>query len=152
MSAIAEFFLLPRTILPELAAEAGDPDFDAFLSSHAKSAVDFRWSGYIFNPLFPFLSKQIGMSPKNFEFAALAKELTEARETYYVIFASREREVFLSKLNPDAFSPQDLADFYNKFNGQSEPGAGEPMLAGIKALHDGLSQVDTSNALLFRLG
>ena len=152
MSAIAEFFLIPRSTLSDLSANTLEPDFSSFLRSSGKSAVEFQWSGYIFNPLFPFLSKQIEMKPKNFEFAELARKLTEATGTYYLIFSSKEKEAFLDKLDPNTYSSETLGDFCSRFNGESESNAGEPMLAGVKALHDALSQVDTSNVLVFELG
>jgi hypothetical protein len=152
MSAIAEFILLPRSILPDLLEMANEPDYHSFLQSNGKAVVDFRWSGWVFNPLLPYLSKQIDMRSKNFEFASLAQGLIEATGTLHEIYAAKEKNEFLPKLNPDSFSSEALRDYYDKFNQANEADAGDWMLAGIRALRDGLSRVDESSALLLTVG
>lgn len=152
MSAIADFILLPRTALPHLAEIAGDPGYRDFLRSTGVAAVDFRGSGWVFNTLLSFLSKQVGMNSRNFEFAKLSGELSAATESLQEIYAAKEKTEYFVKLDPDLFSQQVLTDYFNRFNGTKEPDAGKAMLNGLGALRDALARVDDSNVLLLSVG
>ncbi len=46
----------------------------------------------------------------------------------------------------------ELRDYCNKFNGSSEADAGNPMLEGIRAIHDSLRQLDDDSVILLHIG
>jgi hypothetical protein len=152
MSAVAEFTLLPRALLPQLVQMSGDPGWRKFLQTNGKSATEFNWSGWVFNPLLAYLEREIGMNGKKFEFAGLSEELSRGGNGFYEIFGAKEKNEFLPKLEPRTFAPEALREFSNGFNKENVPDAGEAMLAGIRALHAALSQVDESSVLLVSVG
>jgi hypothetical protein len=147
MTAIADFTLLPRTVLPELAAIADDAGLQRVLQK-GKSAANFNWAGWVFYPLQEYLAREIGMDRKKFEFAGLSEELTRRGWLVCVIFGVREKNELFEKLDPQTFAPEILSEFANQFNKATLPDAGEAMLAGIRALRTALSQVDESNVLV----
>jgi hypothetical protein len=151
MSDLAEFTLLPRTVLPQLAEKAGEPGWQDFLESKGKALADFNWPGPVFYPLLGYLSREIGMDRGKFEFAGLSEELSRRRGLFCEIFGVQEKNQFLGKLTPQTFAPEVLGSFAISFSKVNLPDAGEAMLAGIRALERGLSQVDESNVLVLSI-
>jgi hypothetical protein len=155
VSAIAEFTIFPKSALPELIADAQSGDYQVYaqaLRKNARSTSTFNGSGWIFNTVLPYLSKEIGMKSKPHEFATEAQELTTVTETLHELFGPKERDLYLQQLDPARFSVQILGEYWNRFNGENEPESGQAMLAGIKALHDALSRLDNDCVLLLTVG
>jgi hypothetical protein len=152
MSAIADFTLLPRAVLPQWAEMAGGPGWRNFLETKGRSVADFNWPGWVFYPLLDYLEREISMDRGKFEFAELSDELARRRGLFCEIFGAREKNQFLGKLNPHTFPPEALSSFAVSFGKVNLPDAGEAMLAGIRALRRALSQVDESNVLVLSIG
>jgi hypothetical protein len=147
MAAIADFTLLPRTMLPELANVADQAGLQKLLEK-GKSLPSFNWPGWVFYPVFTYLEREIGMDRKKFEFAQLSEELRRAPGIVCEIFGLKEKNEFLAKLAPQSFEPEVLQEFASQVNKANVPDAGEAMLAGIRALQNGLSKVDEGNVLV----
>jgi hypothetical protein len=151
MSAVADFTLLPRAVLPQLAEMASAPGWQNFLETKGKYLADFNWPGWVFDPLLAYLAREINMDREKFEFAGLSEELSRRRGRLCEIFGAQEKKQFLAQLNPRAFAPEVLGSFANSVNNASMPDAGEAMLAGIHALQSALSQVGEGDALLLSI-
>jgi hypothetical protein len=150
MTAMAEFTLLPRTVLPELAGIADEASLQKVLEK-GRSVAGFNWPGWVFFPLQAYLAREIGMDREKFELAGLSKELAQRGGLAGAIFGVREKNEFLAKLDPQTFAPEALAEFANQFNKATVPDAGEAMVAGIRALRTALSHVDESNVLVLSI-
>lgn len=147
MAPIADFTLLPRTLLPELAKVSDEAGLQKLLDK-GKSAAGLNWPGWVFFPVFGYLDREIGMDRKKFEFSQVSDELRRTRGLPCEIFGTREKNEFLPKLDPQTFAREALGEFANQVNKGNLPDAGEAMLAGIRALHSALAKVDETNVLV----
>jgi hypothetical protein len=86
------------------------------------------------------------------EYDELAAHLCNARQSSCYIFTAAHRQAYLSKLAVESYSETELRDYYNAFNACHEPEVGQPMLDGIRALHESLHQIDNESVILFEIG
>jgi hypothetical protein len=160
MSAVASFIKIPKTALAGL-REATIPKkrmfgaprdiYHDYLREHGKSVANFNWSGYLLATLLVCLQKQYQIDLMKSEFDELSTFLTKSRGATHFVLSNAHKQNYLTKLSED-FSEQALCDFYNKFNGSAETEVGKPMLDGVRAFRDGLSQLDDSSVIIFSIG
>jgi len=82
----------------------------------------------------------------------LSDFLSKARGSAYFILTNEHRQAHRDKLVTSAFDEGELRDYYNEFNETNERDAGQPMLAGIAALHEALGHLDENSIILLSIG
>jgi hypothetical protein len=162
MSAIASFELLPKALIEQLKAAAvpakggwlkkPTDNFHDFLTAHAREVVDYRWSGWSFTALLSYLDEKRGIDLAKSSYDELTTFLTNVRGSAYFVLTSEHRRDYLTRLNVEDYNADELSAYNQDFNGSEEENAGQPMLDGIKALNDALSQVDDDTIILFGIG
>ena len=85
------------------------------------------------------------------EFDDLSTFLTKSRGAAHFILTDAHRQSYLAELE-GALSEEVLCDYYNEFNGSAETEAGKPMLDGVRAFQQALSQVDDNSVIIFSIG
>jgi hypothetical protein len=161
MSAIASFVLLPKSRIGELLAaldrEAGkefwtDHPYHDCLAEHGRQLADYEWSGWVLGTLLAYLQEQCQIDLMASEFEDLCARIIEQCGGTSLFLTAEHKRQYLDKLEPSLFSEEELGEYYNQFNESDEPGAGEPMLAGIRCLHDTLAQVDDDSVVICSIG
>jgi hypothetical protein len=152
MPVTAIFTRLRRADLGELVAAATDEDpqaFQAFLAANGSSVADFDEDGGIFSVVLPILADDYDIDLETSENEVVA-DIAEAMEALVVILTAGDREKYLSRLNPEEFSVEELADAYEDFieEEDQEEDAGERMLAAIAALHQALAEADAEHVVV----
>jgi hypothetical protein len=146
MSAIASFIKLPAAAAEELRM-----DYDQCVEERGQEVADYGWSGYVLATLLPYLQEHdIDLMHSSYD--ALATRLCQAREATVFIFTPAHREAYLPKLSPAQFSGDELRDYFNEFNGCTEPEMGQAMLDGIAALQESLASLDADSIVLLTIG
>ena len=158
MSAIASFIKLPKASLNGL-REASVPKkqifgaprdvYHDYLREHGQTAADYEYSGYVLATLLVYLQQQQINLMKS-EFDELSTFLTNSRGATHFVFTDAHKLAFLAKLEGE-FTEKALCDFYNEFNGSAEADAGEPMLDGVRAFRQSLSQLDEQSVIVFSI-
>lgn len=160
MSAIASFIKIPKTAIDGLRIATvpkkrlfGAPRdvYHDYLRQHGQKAADYNWSGFLLATLLVYLQKQRQIDLMKSEFDELSTFLTKARGATHFIFTDAHKRSYLAKLDGD-FSERALCDFYNQFNGSAETEVGKPMLDGVRAFRDSLTQLDDSSVIVFGIG
>ena len=145
MSAIATFTKLPIQTLGSLAA-----DYDRILETQGVEVADYGWSGWVMATVLAYLDEQeISLTE---EYGELSTALSESTEATVIILTARLKELYRSRLAESSFSVDALRDYYNAFNESSEPGAGQPMLDGIKCLRESLDALDSESVVVVGIG
>jgi hypothetical protein len=150
MPVTATFTRLLRTDLGELVAAATDEDpqaFQAFLAANGSSVADFDEDGEIFSVVLPILADDYDIDLETSENEMVA-DIAEAMEALVVILTVGDQERYLSRLNPEEFSAEELADAYEDFVEEEDEDAGERMLAAIAALHQALAETDAEHVVV----
>ena len=150
MPVTATFTRLRRADLGELVAAATDEDpqaFQAFLAANGSSVADFDEDGGIFSVVLPILADDYDIDLETSENEVVA-DIAEAMEALVVILTAGDREKYLSRLNPEEFSVEELADAYEDFAEEEDEDAGERMLAAIAALHQALAETDAEHVVV----
>jgi hypothetical protein len=152
MPVTAIFTRLRRADLGELVAAATDEDpqaFQAFLAANGSSVADFDEDGEIFSVVLPILADDYDIDLETSENEVVA-DIAEVMEALVVILTAGDREKYLSRLNPEEFSVEELADAYEDFieEEDEEEDAGERMLAAIAALHQALAEADAEHVVV----
>lgn len=160
MSALASVAVLPKSSLPTV-REAAVPKkslfgksrdvFHEVLAQQGRTVGDYRWSGYVLATLLPYLEEARGISLMKSQFDELATFLSEKRQVTLFIF-TEEHKKWLADLDPVKFTEAELRDYYNQFNATEEPGAGRPMLDGVRFIRDALAAVDEATVGLLCIG
>jgi hypothetical protein len=150
MPVTATFTRLQRADLGELVAAATDEDpqaFQAFLAANGSSVADFDEDGEIFSVVLPILADDYDIDLETSENEMVA-DIAEAMEALVVILTVGDQERYLSRLNPEEFSAEELADAYEDFTEEEDENAGERMLAAIAALHQALAEADAEHVVV----
>jgi hypothetical protein len=150
MPVTATFSRLQRADLGELVAAATDEDpqaFQAFLAANGSSVADFDEDGEIFSVVLPILADDYDIDLETSENEMVA-DIAEAMEALVVILTVGDQEKYLSRLNPEEFSAEELADAYEDFTEEEDEDAGERMLAAIAALHQALAETDAEHVVV----
>jgi hypothetical protein len=150
MPVTATFTRLLRADLGELVAAATDEDpqaFQAFLAANGSSVADFDEDGEIFSVVLPILADDYDIDLETSENEMVA-DIAEAMEALVVILTVGDQERYLSRLNPEEFSAEELADAYEDFVEEEDEDAGERMLAAIAALHQALAETDAEHVVV----
>ena len=160
MSATASFICIPKTTLDELRRAAtpkkrwfGKPkdQYWEFLKQHGREVSEYKWSGFILATLLCHLQKQ-KIDLMHSDFDELSTFLTKKRGFTHCIFTEEHKQAHLPGLDPAAFSEQALRDYYNAFNGASEPDIGKPMLDGIRAIQESLQRLEAGSVVVLIIG
>jgi hypothetical protein len=154
MPVTATFTRLPRADLGELVAAAADDDpqaFAAFLAANGSSVADFDEDGEIFSALLPILADDYDIDLETSENEVVA-DIAEAMEALVFILTVDDQEKYLARLNPEAFSAEELAEAYEDFTEEEDEEAGEKMLAAIAALHQALAEADAEHVVVVTVG
>ena len=150
MPVTATFTRLLRADLGELVAAATDEDpqaFQAFLAANGSSVADFDEDGEIFSVVLPILADDYDIDLETSENEMVA-DIAEAMDALVVILTVGDQERYLSRLNPEEFSAEELADAYEDFVEEEDEDAGERMLAAIAALHQALAETDAEHVVV----
>jgi len=150
MSALASFIKLPKSSLDGLRRATAQGGFDRFLQQHGRPVADYEWSGFMLATLLPYLDEHQIRLMKS-EYDELATFLSQSLQATCFIFTDAHRQQYVARLAPDSFSEEKLQDYYNEFNATEEPGSGQPMLDGIRALRQSLSALDESSVIVFSI-
>lgn len=161
MSAIASFVRLPIDALPDLRKAAvpikpllgtpKDPYWD-FLRTKGQPASQYNWSGYVLVTLLSCLQEEYEIDLLASAYDELATFLCKERGVTQIILTHAQRQAYLDQLNPTNFSLDSLRDSYNAFEEGNEAGAGPPMMDGVRALHEALSNIDEKSVVLLVIG
>lgn len=154
MPANAVFMRLSRDDLGELVEAATDEDpqaFQAFLAANGTSVADYDYDGEVFSALLPILAEEYDIDLETSENEVVA-DISEATEALVVILTADDQEKYLARLNPENFDAEELAEAYEDFTEEEEDEAGEMMLAGVTALHQCLSEVDSDHVVVLTVG
>jgi hypothetical protein len=154
MPVTATFTRLQRADLGELVAAATDEDpqaFPAFLAANGSSVADFDEDGEIFSALLPILADDYDIDLETSENEVVA-DIAEAMEALVFILTVDDQEKYLARLNPEAFSADELAEAYEDFTEEEGEEAGETMLAAIAALHQALAEADAEHVVVVTVG
>ncbi len=150
MPANASFVRLPREELQELVAAASGDDpqgLPDFLAANGVSVVEFEEDGDIFSALLPILADEYDIDLETSENAVVA-DLAEASEALVVILTQEEQKKYLSELDPENFSAEELGEAYADFTEEENAAAGPSMLAGVAALYQALQEVDADHVVV----
>lgn len=157
MSAIAVFHKLPRSKIPDLEDAAkprkrlfrrAEDRYFEFLAENSQKLSDYPWSGYVYGTLLPFLDEK-GVHLMQSGFDELGGGLTEARNATHFIFTCDHKNDYLSALNPSNFSRDELRIYYEEFNEEEWPQAGEAMMDAVVTLRNNLERVDGDSIIVF---
>jgi hypothetical protein len=154
MAANTSFTRLPKSDLAELVEAAADSDpaaFAAFLAANGTSVADYDEDGDIFSVLLPVLADEYDIDLESSENEIVA-DLAETVESLVVILTVDEQAKYLTKLNPDNFSEDELQDAYEDFTEEEDSDSGEAMLAGVASLHQALMEVDADHVVVVVAG
>jgi hypothetical protein len=147
MSAIAEFIRLPANALEKLREDYFDT-----VDTYGESVAEYDWSGYVIATLLPYLDEK-GISLTKSPFKNLAHDLYNAQGISLEILTPAHKEAFLEMLSPEAYSKDDLRDYFNEFNAAQEPDeVGQAMLDGIAAIRTSLDALDADSVILLHIG
>jgi len=161
MSAIASFIQIPKTAIEGLRLAAAPPKKKLFGSSrdnywdylreNGKEVAEFRWSGWVYNPLLVYLQEREEIDLEHSAYDELAEFLTKARGVSHLILTDEHKKAYLTKLEAQ-FSEDTLRDYYNEFNAAHEDEVGKPMLDGIRCLSECLSGLDENFIVVVIIG
>lgn len=154
MAASASFTRLSREELTGLvaAARAEDPqDLFTFLAANGTSVADFDYDAEILFTLLPVLAEDYEIDLETGENEIVA-DIAEGTELLVVILTLDEQAKYVTRLDPDHFDEEELAELYEDFTGEEATDAGEAMLAGIAALGQALSEVDADHVVVVTVG
>lgn len=161
MSAIAEFIKIPRSAVNELRASAVprksffgklNDRYHHFLRGRGSEVVEYKWSGYVFNPLLCYLHEKRAIDLTKSEYDELASFLTKTRNTSYYVLTKSQADAYSSRLDPSQFDEHELRDYYNEFCESNESDVGWAMLDGVSALKQSLAHLDETSIILFSIG
>ncbi len=150
----ASFTRLPKADLGELVAAAAEEDpaaFQAFLAANGSSVADYDEDGAIFSTLLPVLAEDYEIDLETSENEVVA-DIAEAVESLVFILSLDDQRKYLTKLNPENFSEEELRDAYEDVAEEEDEDAGEAMLAAITALHQCLMEVDADHVVVVTAG
>lgn len=150
MSAIADFRLFETSKLNQLRDNAeirvekklfGNKVIDnypSYLSLNSKKLKDFKYSGYIFANLLIFLAENKDIDLLKGAHDNIADSVIEKRKNTTIILTYDHREKYLSKLNADNFTLEELISFNKDFSDDDDAGLAKAEIEGIKALRENL--------------
>jgi hypothetical protein len=121
------------------------------LQLHGQNLVDYAWSGWVLNTVLEYLKEEQSIDLEVSDYDELSEFLTKARGVSHSVLTSAHKLAHLDKLSGQ-FSEERLRDYYNEFHETSEPDAGKPMLDGVRAIQQSLSQVDDESVILLIIG
>ena len=150
MSAIACFFQLPVSAVDGVRTAAKGNEYYRFLKENGVEVVNYKWSGYVFATLLPFLQER-EVNLMTSEWDGLSMYLTQASGATHFIFTAEHRSKYLEALDPQHYDEAELRDYYNDFNGCNEPQVGRAMLDGIVALQEGLASLPDGQVIMFMI-
>jgi len=149
MSAIASFIRLPQEALPILrhAASPGN-----LLSARGQVVAHYRWSGYVLATLLCFLDERRKIDLMKGGEEELAGQIAPKLGGTCFIFTAAQKDKYLASLSADAFSKEELRDYFNKFNGTNEAVIGDAMLDGVRAFQQSLGAMEPNSVIIFSIG
>jgi hypothetical protein len=159
MSAIASFTLLPKSTLPGL-REAAVPtrfggnkqdDFWPYVYAHGRKLKEYKWSGYFFGTLLPYLEEKRAINFSSPDFEETGSFLSNVRAISAYILTEVHRQAKEEDLDPDTYSEEELRAYFEAFNETTNEEAGRAMLDGIAVLHENLSHVDKDSVVLLMI-
>lgn len=159
MAAVAEFYKLDKSRIPELRESArrrrrlfrsAEDRYFSFLEESAERLKSYDWSGYVYATLLPYLDER-NITLMSSEFDDLGAELTELRESTHFILTAEHKNNHLAELDSALFNKEELAKYFEEFNGETWPDAGDAMLNAISVLRDNLEQVDDGSIVIFAI-
>jgi hypothetical protein len=160
MSAIASFYLLDTSKLDDLKQNAEviikkglfskkvTDNYWDYLASNATELKSLDGSGYVYANLLVLLQEEKNIDLLTNQYDDIAKELVDKRGSSHFLFTNKQKELFLTQLEPDLFSLTEIQKFNQDFSEEGDEETAALTLEAIKLLHDNLGEVDNDNKVL----
>lgn len=152
MSAQATFTLLSITRLEALCVAAEKNEENAFVKSAGKTAAQFAGNGFVFGTVFAFLDEAHGINLTSSEHDEITARLGEATGGMYFVLTEAHKNEHYEALDPKHFDMTELQEYYEDFNEDDAPGAGNEMISAIRALRESLMRVDATKVVVLGIG
>lgn len=160
MSAIASFYLIDTSKLDDLKQNAEiiikrglfskkvtDKYWD-YLASNATELKSFDGSGHVYANLLVFLQQEKSIDLLTNQYDETAKELVDKRGSSHFLFSHKQKNAFLTQLDPSLFSLTEIQKFNQDFSEEDDEETAASTLEAIRLLHDNLSKVKSDNEVL----
>ena len=160
MSAVASFYILDASKLDDLKLNAEIiikkglfsrkviDNYWNYLSSNSIKLKSLDDSGYIFANLLVYLQEEKDIDLLTNEYDKIAKELVDKRGNSHFLFSHKQKDNFLTKLEPNLFPLAEIQKFNQEFSGEGNKKTAELTLHGIELLRDNLSKIQNENQVL----
>ena len=160
MSAIASFYLLDTSKLDDLKQNAEviikkglfskkvTDNYWDYLANNATELKSFDGSGYVYANLLVFLQEEKNIDLLTNQYDEVAKELVDKRGSSHFLFTHKQKDSFLTQLEPDLFSLTEIQKFNQDFSEEGDEEIAALTLDAIKLLHDNLSKVENDKKVL----
>ena len=160
MSAIAFFYLLDTSKLHELNRHAQitvtksffskktTDHFWDYLANNATALKNFDASGYLYIYVLLYLQDVKNIPIMANEYAGIAKEIADKRDSSIFLFTHAQKIAFLPQLQPELFSVKAIQDFNQELSGEGDEETAQFTFAGISLLYDHLAALQHDQQLL----
>lgn len=165
MSAIACFYLLDTSNLPELRLNAEvivkkglfrkkvTDNYWDFLANNATALKSLDGSGYVYANLLIYLKEEKGIDLLTSQYNELEEELLGKRESSHLFFTNEQKNSYVDKLAIQQFSREEIRKFNEEFSGEADVETAALTLEAIKLLQENLAAInDDSQVLLLIVG
>jgi hypothetical protein len=123
---------------------------DALAASTRDLGDGFKWSGYYFAVVLPYLDEH-GAALLHSDFDEAATALAQAQQAATIIFTPAHKQ-YLPRLDPDAYPEDELRRYFEEFNQVADPEAGVAMRDAIATLRGHIAGLKDSELLLLIIG
>jgi hypothetical protein len=89
---------------------------------------------------------------RNSPYAAIAKYLTDIRDTTFVILTEDHKKKYLQALQPVNFKQDELAEYCKEFGQEDFPEAGQAMMEALEVLRYNLTEAEKDKVVLLIIG
>ncbi len=130
-------------------------NFYDYLAANSEQLKPYNWSGYIMFTLLVYLEEGEPAKSINFRnspYAAIAKYLTDIRDTTFVILTEDHKKKYLQALQPVNFKQDELAEYCKEFGQEDFPEAGQAMMEALEVLRYNLTEAEKDKVVLLIIG
>jgi hypothetical protein len=130
-------------------------NFYKYLYANSQELRLYDWSGYIMFSLLVYLedgepAKSINF--RNSPYAAIAKYLTNIRDTTFVILTEDHKKKYLQALHPANFKQDELAEYFTDLGQEDFMKAGKAMMEALEVLRQNLTKAEKDKVVLLIIG
>lgn len=139
MSSVVSFHSASLVDLEKFISNRGR-NLAGFLSENGRELEKFPWSGDFLSTLFSYLAEEKHIDLLNCGIPLFDK----AKECFFVL-TPKQAEAFLPRLEESLYSETELSRYFGEFTDEDDDRAGTAMLAGIRALKQGLEETSDTH-------